>query len=319
MGKLQMLDEVSRKFGRQSAVGGYCRPRCLGDDFRAARSLARDIPPGSTSCVDNAALQHITHILGRVICHIVESEGMPDMPGVHEDCRPGTKRCRQTPARQPVRDTDSSRVAVLLQLPIYKADNHHGCQGVNAIRKLAFTILQSSRTLVRTGKLLLQCSPNRLAVQCQVVPGGAAQIQQGRRNDVGDQLQRCLERCVQVVQVVRRSHLHHLEHKTQEIVTLEQLTGVQYTTKHVIEINTGERVDGDDIAANAPKLGIFQDHADNIQVKLDEAVRRTMAVPVCWNLLVSLAIGHVAALSVAVDAEKGLQSVMSYTLVLACF
>lgn len=90
--------------------------------------------------------------------------------------------------RQPVRDTDGSRVAILLQLPIYKADNHCDCQRVNPIHKLAFAILQSSRTLVRTRKLLLQCSPNRLAIHCQIVPCGAAQIQQGRGNDVGDQL-----------------------------------------------------------------------------------------------------------------------------------
>ncbi|KAI6875601.1 hypothetical protein KC323_g165 [Hortaea werneckii] len=145
---------------------------------------------------------------------------MPDMPGVHEDCRPGTRRCRQTPARQPVRDTDGSRVAIRLQLPIYKADNHHGCQG----------------------------------------PKSAGRSMSSRPSSNG-------------------------------------ASSVVYR-----------------LLSTPPSTSSRSTPVKELTVKLDEAIRRTMAVPVCWNLLVPLAIGHVAAFSVAVDAEEGLQCVMCYAL-----
>lgn len=174
-----------------------------------------------------------------------------------------------------------------------------------------YAALQSSVGLVRTRESVRQCLPQRLATHGQVVPSRTIQAEQGRRDDLSDELQRLLQGGVDVAQIAGRSHLNDLQHKAEKVVRLEKLGRIEDAAEDIVEINAREGVDFTHVAADAAELGVLRNHGDGVEVQLNEAVVDGSVVPVLWDLLVALSVlkGAVAAV---VNAEEGLQNLMCW-------
>jgi hypothetical protein len=158
---------------------------------------------------------------------------------------------------------------------------------------------------------ILQRVRQRLAIKRQLVPDRAIQTQHLRPQNAIDQVQRRLQRLVDVVQVVRRSHPDDLQRKAEQVVVLEQFAGVQDPAGDVVEVHARERVYAADVAADAGELGILRDQGEGVEVELREAVVDGGVVPVLRDLLVADAVFEAAVVGF-VDAEEGAEDLVGW-------
>jgi hypothetical protein len=158
---------------------------------------------------------------------------------------------------------------------------------------------------------ILQRLRQRLAIKRQLVPDRAIQTQHLRPQNAIDQVQRRLQRLVDVVQVVRRRHPDDLQRKAEQVVVLEQLAGVQDPAGHVVEVHARERVYAADVAADAGEFRVLCDQGEGVEVELHEAVVDGGVVPVLRDLLVADAVFEAAVVGF-VDAEEGAEDFVGW-------
>lgn len=103
----------------------------------------------------------------------------------------------------------------------------------------------------RTREVVHQGRPERLPANLEVIESWAGQVEQRRRERVGDDLQGLGQRGPDARQQVGADCLHDLEDQAQQVVALQQGGRVEDAAGNVGEIDAGEAVDLASVAADA--------------------------------------------------------------------